>query len=144
MPVPSPIEIAPDSSARGFAEQFSIDVSNVDDALRAAMMNELGGAAKEFVFGVYVADWVPRLLHVLELLFGPPAEVWPTPQEWLESELSVETAVFSRGVARLRNLDPVTTELVRFRQARQHNCRLCKSLRINYPALKGQVCCSPT
>ena len=36
---------------------------------------------------------------------------------------------FLPGVARLRELDPVTTEIVRLRGATQHNCRLCKSLR---------------
>ena len=32
-------------------------------------------------------------------------------------------------MARLRGLDPVTTEVVRLRGAAQHNCRLCKSRR---------------
>ena len=36
---------------------------------------------------------------------------------------------FLPGVARLRALDPVTTEIVRLRGATQHNCRLCKSRR---------------
>ena len=36
---------------------------------------------------------------------------------------------FVPAVARLRKLDPVTTEVVRLRGATQHNCRLCKSLR---------------
>ena len=34
-----------------------------------------------------------------------------------------------RAVARLTRLDPVTTELVRLRGARHHNCWLCKSIR---------------
>lgn len=33
------------------------------------------------------------------------------------------------AVGRMRALDPVTSEIVRLRGARQHNCRLCKSLR---------------
>lgn len=33
------------------------------------------------------------------------------------------------GGARMRALDPVTSELVRLRGAAQHNCRVCKSLR---------------
>jgi len=40
--------------------------------------------------------------------------------------------VFNRflpTVARLRELDALTSELVRLRGATQHNCRLCKSLR---------------
>ena len=33
------------------------------------------------------------------------------------------------SVARLDALDPLTTEIVRLRGARAHNCRLCRSLR---------------
>ena len=36
---------------------------------------------------------------------------------------------FLPSVARLRALDPVTSEIVWLRGASQHNCRLCKSLR---------------
>jgi alkylhydroperoxidase family enzyme len=36
---------------------------------------------------------------------------------------------FLIAVARMRVLDPVTSELVRLRGAAAHNCRLCKSLR---------------
>ncbi|HWX35998.1 MAG TPA: hypothetical protein VNZ53_52350 [Steroidobacteraceae bacterium] len=36
---------------------------------------------------------------------------------------------FLPAVARMRALDPITSELVRLRGAAQHNCRLCKSLR---------------
>jgi alkylhydroperoxidase family enzyme len=36
---------------------------------------------------------------------------------------------FLRAVAQLDRVDPLTTELVRLRVARHHNCRLCKSLR---------------
>jgi hypothetical protein len=41
------------------------------------------------------------------------------------------TALFELMVviARQRNLDPVTTELVRLRGARRHNCRMCQSRR---------------
>ncbi|OYD66713.1 carboxymuconolactone decarboxylase family protein [Rhodococcus sp. OK302] len=131
LPVPPQVEEIADSIALDFAEQFSIDVSSVDAGLRMALLNEMGSGAKEFVFGVYVADWIPRLLRILEMLFGPSKMQWQTVPAWGEFDLSVESAVFARNVARLRILDPVTTELVRLRQARQHNCRLCKSLRMN-------------
>ena len=36
---------------------------------------------------------------------------------------------FAPAVGRMRGLDPVTSEIVRLYGARQHNCRLCKSLR---------------
>ncbi|RZL21393.1 MAG: carboxymuconolactone decarboxylase family protein [Rhodococcus sp. (in: high G+C Gram-positive bacteria)] len=131
LPLPPTTGSARESVALDFAEQFSVDVSNVDSSLRGALLNELGSQAKEFVFAVYVADWFPRLLHALDLLFRPSTMQWPPPQDWRETELSVDSAEFSRSVARLRVLDPVTTELVRLRQARQHNCRLCKSLRMS-------------
>jgi AhpD family alkylhydroperoxidase len=41
-----------------------------------------------------------------------------------------------RTVPALDALDPVTSELVRLRGARQHNCRLCRSLR-NRTALRA-------
>lgn len=131
LPLPPTADSAPKSVASDFAEQFSVDVSNVDSSLRGALLNELGSQAKEFVYAVYVADWFPRLLHALGLLFGPSTIESRGAREWRETELSVASAEFSRSVARLRVLDPVTTELVRLRQARQHNCRLCKSLRMS-------------
>lgn len=36
---------------------------------------------------------------------------------------------FLPGVAELRELDPVTTEVVRLRGAAQHNCRMCTARR---------------
>ena len=40
-------------------------------------------------------------------------------------------------VARLDGLDPVTTEVVRLRGARQHQCRLCQSLRSRSALVAG-------
>lgn len=36
---------------------------------------------------------------------------------------------FVEGVARMRELDAVTIEVVRLRGAEAHDCRLCRSLR---------------
>jgi alkylhydroperoxidase family enzyme len=46
-----------------------------------------------------------------------PRELWPALEAMLPE------------IARLSALDPFTTELVRLRGARAHNCRMCKSLR---------------
>jgi len=46
-----------------------------------------------------------------------PRELWPALEAMLPE------------IARLSSLDPFTTELVRLRGARAHNCRMCKSLR---------------
>jgi alkylhydroperoxidase family enzyme len=44
-------------------------------------------------------------------------------------DLWADLEAFMRAVAMLDTLDPVTTEIVRLRGARAHNCRLCQSTR---------------
>jgi AhpD family alkylhydroperoxidase len=45
------------------------------------------------------------------------------------TELDGAMAAFERAVVRLQGLDPITTELVRLRCARIHDCRRCRSVR---------------
>lgn len=47
-----------------------------------------------------------------------------------DAELVSLLAAYQDTVVRSRHLDPVTTELVRLRCARQHECRICQSLRL--------------
>lgn len=47
-----------------------------------------------------------------------------------DPELVGLLASYQDTVMRSRHLDPVTTELVRLRCARQHDCRICQSLRL--------------
>nr|MDT0522520.1 hypothetical protein [Streptomyces sp. DSM 41633] len=57
---------------------------------------------------------------------------WPAgPVDWDHDTNPADYVLdtFVPAVGRLRELDPVTSEIVRLRGARQHNCRLCKSLR---------------
>jgi len=113
-----------------FAEQFSVDVSAVSDAQRAALTGALGAAAFGAVVQMFVADFLPRVRNGLEVLGLPVAWV-PDDPRW-DAGIDVADVVFNGvlpGVARLRALDPVTSEVVRLRGATQHNCRLCKSLR---------------
>ncbi|MDG3013229.1 carboxymuconolactone decarboxylase family protein [Speluncibacter jeojiensis] len=115
--------------ALGFAEQFSVDVSAITDSARAELVAALGGRTREFVIALYVADWAPRARRALDQLFPGPG-TWPVPDRWNRTANAwplVDT--FLTRVAQLRELDPVTGELVRLRAARQHNCRLCRSLR---------------
>ncbi|MFC7447164.1 carboxymuconolactone decarboxylase family protein [Rhodococcus daqingensis] len=138
-PVPAPdLGVAtPASRSKGhrvaleFAEQFCVDVSSVGADMREALIGALGSRTGAFVTTLYVADWAPRLHRVLDELFGPDPSGWTGPARWNESDDDPWPAVdaFLRSVGRLRALDSVTTELVRLRQARQHNCRICKSLR---------------
>ena len=113
-----------------FAEQFSIDVSAVTDAQRAALTGALGRDAFGAVVQMYVADFLPRVAAGLTAL-EQPVDWLPEQPRW-DAGIDASDVVFNHllpGVARLRSLDPVTTEVVRLRGAIAHNCRLCKSLR---------------
>ena len=105
-----------------FAEQFAVDVSQIDDPVRAGFLEATGPAAFTAVQAIYVDDFWPRVPAVLGVLDWPEieptdADLWPLLEE------------FMREVARLDTLDPVTTELVRLRGARQHDCQICRSRR---------------
>ncbi len=124
----------------GFTEQFVIDVAGVDDRLREELAAALGPAGVlDFVVGLFVLDYGRRVAMVLAALF--PDDPRPAPggtgrgsvpdREGPVDGMAL-LATFdqlSRAVARLDAIDPVTTELVRLRGARQHNCRLCQSTR---------------
>lgn len=154
--VPAPTLALADPAAHAvaaeFAEQFSLDVSAITPAARAALAAELGSGAREFVMAVYIADWVPRVRRGLDELFdadpaaadpadptGPADPVdagWPVPPAVPSPSLWPAIDALLVSVARLSAVDPVTTELVRLRGARQHNCQMCKSLR-SVPALRA-------
>ena len=112
-----------------FAEQFSVDVSCVDDDLRSRFTSALGGSAFPAVMLTYFADFLPRVRAGFQAL-GMPVP-WTDDVAWDRDSDPGDVLfnTFLPSVARLRGLDPVTTEIVRLRGARQHNCRLCKSLR---------------
>ncbi|WP_050792864.1 carboxymuconolactone decarboxylase family protein [Gordonia neofelifaecis] len=114
-----------------FAGQFTVDVSVIDDAARRDVVAAFGTDLGAVMAMIYVADWTPRTRRALDRLFGAPVDGWPVPDRWDDSAVDAWDRVdaFMRSVARLREVDPVTTELVRLREARQHNCRICKSLR---------------
>jgi alkylhydroperoxidase family enzyme len=112
----------------GFAEQFSLDVSAITEEQRGQFVSAVGRDAFRIVVLMYVADFVPRVRAGLEALgLGWVDGV----VEWdhTSDPSDVVFNEFLPGVARMRALDPVTSEIVRLRGATQHNCRLCKSLR---------------
>ncbi len=134
-PLPAPVRVGAarteaEAAVVDFAEQFSIDVSEVDDELRASLVAALGPRLFTTVVGVFIADFLPRVRAGLSAL-GIAASWADRPIAWDDSEEHADL-LFNQvlpGVARLRALDPVTSEIVRLRGATQHNCRLCKSLR---------------
>jgi alkylhydroperoxidase family enzyme len=106
-----------------FAEQFVIDVTGVD---LAPLPVRLGDALVPFVKGMWLIDLGLRTDLALARLFDTTI---PARAAHATSEVPLEFDPFLRSVAQLVGVDPLTTELVRLRVARHHNCRLCKSLR---------------
>ncbi len=131
-------QFSPDERvALGFAEQFVIDVSGIDHRLRAELCATLGTSdALSYVMGLFVLDYTRRVRMSLVRLFPDEpahrngAAGDPHRLDGPESpDLFGSFDDLSRSIALLDALDPVTTELVRLRGARQHNCRLCQSTR---------------
>ncbi|OBK23914.1 hypothetical protein A5634_04620 [Mycobacterium asiaticum] len=116
-----------------FAEQFSIDVSMISAEQRSQLLKYLGDSTFRVVVSIFIADFVPRVRAGLEALgVGSQYLAWVnSPMVWdHDSDPSaVLLGEFAPAVARMRALDPVTSELVRLRVAVAHNCRLCRSLR---------------
>jgi alkylhydroperoxidase family enzyme len=117
----------------GFAEQFSVDVSTITRGQRSQLFKALGNDAFGAVVSMYIADFVPRVRAGLEALgVGSEYLRWvngPISWDHVSDPSDVVFNDFLPSVARMRALDPVTSELVRLRGATQHNCRLCKSRR---------------
>ncbi|MEO3761073.1 carboxymuconolactone decarboxylase family protein [Mycobacterium sp. B14F4] len=113
-----------------FAEQFAVDVSGIGANQRSRFVEALGDKAFRVVAAMFIADFVPRVWAGCEALgLGRPGN--GAVAEWDHDGDPIDALLngFVPAVARLRELDPVTTEIVRLRGAAQHNCRLCKSLR---------------
>jgi hypothetical protein len=106
-----------------FAEQFVVDVTG---AAIPPLIGRLGDALVPFVKAMWVLDLGMRTDLVLGRLLDT---VIPRRRGPGSSGEPLTFDPFLRSVALLDGLDPLTTELVRLRVARHHNCRLCKSLR---------------
>lgn len=123
-----------------FAAQFSLDVSAISDDLRSRLLDGLGRAAANFVAVVFVIDFLPRTNATLDALFNcgsAPPTVGRDHRPATTLGIWEAFDGFIRAVPALDGLDPVTSELVRLRGARQHQCRLCQSLRSRPALLAG-------
>jgi alkylhydroperoxidase family enzyme len=137
-PLPAEVEVTgPGSDAEAvvadFAEQFSVDVSMIGDEQRSRLWSALGDSTFGVVVQMYIADFAPRVRAGLEALGASEQYLgWAHGQVGWDHTTDPSDAVFNGflpAVARLRELDVLTSEVVRLRGAAQHNCRLCKSLR---------------
>ena len=49
-----------------FAEQFAVDVTVIDDLMRAELAEAAGDRMFAVVLAMYLGDWVPRVRHALD------------------------------------------------------------------------------
>jgi alkylhydroperoxidase family enzyme len=127
--------------ALAFTEQFVIDVAGISPDQRSAVVRALGGEALvTLAVALFVLDYDLRARLAFERLSvgEPERALGPDPEtaEEVKDRGPVDADALlndldglQRSVARLAGIDPVTTELVRLRGARHHNCRLCRSIR---------------
>jgi alkylhydroperoxidase family enzyme len=117
-----------DAAVRKWTEQFRGDVASLDDDQRAAVAAALGDDLFTYVVASWAEDMDRRLRAAWAQLSGSSAAA-PS----IEADLTIAAwpAIddFLLVVSRLDELYPVTTEVVRLRGARAHNCRLCRSRR---------------
>lgn len=134
-PLPADAEPAARPDVLAFAEQFSTDVAAFTPEQRSAFLAATGDAAFAVVALIFIADYVPRVLRARAAL---RLDSTVDSAEWDRDTNPGDLLLnhFAPTVARMRALDPVTTEIVRLRGAAQHNCRLCRSLR-DGDALEG-------
>lgn len=120
-------ELLESPGVRAFADQFRIDVSRIDDEMRADFAAATRAHQVAVTQMIWIGDVAPRLRAALDTLFGPSE--WPAPRRHPVREVWETVDEFMRAVAGHHALDPTLTELVRLRGARLHDCRLCKSRR---------------
>jgi len=120
-----------------FVEQFVIDVSGTTSQSLEQLASALPGHdVADFVRAVFVVEFTQRLQMMADALLDPRRSPGATvttavPEpEAVDASLHDLLRVYQESVVRGRVMDPITTELVRLRCARTHNCRICQTLRL--------------
>jgi AhpD family alkylhydroperoxidase len=117
-----------DGAVLAFAEQACLDVAAVTDGQRTAFLAAAGDRAGTLAAALWVVEFIPRARAALDALFTPG--LWPaSTASPVSGGIWAALDDFIRAVPALDGLDAVTSEMVRLRGARQHDCRLCRSLR---------------
>jgi hypothetical protein len=118
-----------------FGERFFLDVSIIADADRASLFEYFDQRAATIAQCLWVVDFLPRAYAALDALFGRTGFSRPPGRAQPDLRAVIDQLILT--VPRLLALDPITTEIVRLRGARQHNCRRCKSRRSRSALLAG-------
>ena len=131
--------IESDGTILEFAVQFGLDVAAVTDEQRSTVLRLLGDQVAAVTAVIFVMDFLPRARAALRALGGDCLGLGREDGQTGREDQPIWDALgrLVRIVPRLDALDPVTTELIRLRGARQHQCRLCKSLRSRPALLAG-------
>ena len=128
----SPKFSALDRDGIAFAEQFVMDVTGTSPESLDALRGHLGADhLRDFITSVYLVEFTERLQQVATILL--PSMLEPSHvgrPEQRRASLREMLGSYQDAVVRSTALDPVTTELVRLRCARTHNCRICQTLRL--------------
>jgi alkylhydroperoxidase family enzyme len=137
----SPLFGDTERASLAFTEQFVMDVGSMAPALVEPVSAALGDGTFTFVQALYLLDAGVRMGMILPRLFGTvatgaagAADVSPAGTDG--GDLWATITEMLRVVACMQSLDTVTTELVRLRGARFHNCRICQS-RLSLSALEA-------
>jgi len=134
----SPLFSPAERDTLAFAEQFLIDVGGTTEDARAELIQHFGAdGVRGVVSAIYVVEFTQRLQMIAARLLdddppAPPAIGSPaigSPASGYTTPASLLTA-YQEAVVRGRELDAMTTELVRLRCARTHRCRICQTLRL--------------
>ena len=128
----SPLFSALDRDGIAFAEQFVIDVSGTSQESLDGLRGHLGAdRLRDFATSVYSVEFTQRLQQVAAVLLpSMPDRSNAGRSEQRPASLGELLGSYQDAVVRSTALDPVTTELVRLRCARTHNCRICQTLRL--------------
>jgi AhpD family alkylhydroperoxidase len=129
----SPLFSATERDILAFTEQFLMDVGGTDATARAGLIEHFGAdGARELVSAIYVVEFTQRLqliaARVLDDDASSPALVSPPPAG--DASPAGLLRAYQAAVMRGNTLDPMTTELIRLRCARTHQCRICQTLRL--------------
>jgi alkylhydroperoxidase family enzyme len=120
--------------AINFAEQFIIDVSGITNVDRTVLKENFPDEQmRDFVTALYIMEFSYRLELIAGMLFGDElnhaVQVMDRTQT-ANVDARTNLKNYQDSVVRGTDLDPVTTELVRLRCARTHNCQICQTLRL--------------
>lgn len=127
-----------------FAEQIVIDVTRIPQAERDALRQYFTAEQMhEWVIALYITECTQRLEMMGPALLGGLAgegngAAAADRAGKVSGDIGAVLEAYQAAVVRGSALDLVTTELVRLRCARVHNCRICRTLRLA-PAIEAGV-----